>query len=554
MDNLDRLLSIIFCADIVGYTSMMQKDEQIALSKLKHYEDAIYAETSKCDGEVIKTYGDGCLILFPSAVKAIHCAISIQRSLRDDPIVPLRIGIHIGEIVRKDHDIFGNGVNVASRIESMGVSNSVIISEDVFTQVKNHKEFIVQKLGAFEFKNVERDIDLYAITNDDLAIPVASEMKGKGKIKASASIFSWSKLKLVSLILIIMIGIAFAFKMFNSPSPSGAEMQTNDLKALDLYLKGELHSKKESLSNIDTAIVYYNKAIEANPNFANAYNGLASTYMRKYLSFEPDTKWEEEAYSAAGKALLIDPKLANPHIIRGQFYWSLSHNFAHEEAFNEFVKAIDNDPENSEAYEQLALVQLHIGLFDDALKNAEKSIELDPVNFRARRFIGEIFLFQGKYSLALKEFEKIPANFAPHPTLSLQALIHFYLDQPEEAIEILDQNLEDDPNNANLNSVYAIIHASKGNFQKAEQKMKISLDNSRDYIHAHHIYYHLGIASALINKKSEAVEWLTKATETGFPNYPLINLDPALNSLKGHPEYEALLIELKEKWEYFKTL
>lgn len=333
-----------------------------------------------------------------------------------------------------------------------------------------------------------------------------------------------------------------------------SEHLTSNLEALDYYLKGEFHQKKETLSDIDTAIVYYKKAIENDPEFAKAYSNLAAVYMRKYLSFDPNTKWEEEAYSAAGKALLLNPNLANPHIIKGQFYWSQSHNFAHEEAFNEFVKAVEKNPELSLAYEQLSLVQLHIGLFDDALKNAKKSIDLDPGNFRARRFIGEILLFQGNYNSALKEFEKIPENFAPQPTQSFEALNLFYLNQPEKAIELLNNNLEYDPNNPNLNSVYAIILAGKGQFIEAEQRKVTALENSRDYIHAHHIYYNIGVASALMNKKDEAVEWLDKAAKTGFPNYPLFNSDPYLENLKEYQEFEELLKELKEKWEYFKTL
>ena len=193
MDNLDRHISIIISGDIVGYTSMMQKDEQNALLKLKHYEETLRSKTKKYGGEIVKTYGDGCLLLFPSAVKAIQCAINIQRSLRDEPTVPLRIGVHIGEIVRKGHDVFGNGVNIASRIESMGVANSVLISLDVFLQIKNHSEFEVQKLGSFNLKNVEREVELYAISNEGLTVPLSKDMVGKG-IKKSGSLLALRKL------------------------------------------------------------------------------------------------------------------------------------------------------------------------------------------------------------------------------------------------------------------------------------------------------------------------------------------------------------------------
>ncbi len=332
------------------------------------------------------------------------------------------------------------------------------------------------------------------------------------------------------------------------------EKISSNLIALDYYLKGEFHQRKETLSDIDTAIVYYSKAIGSDPEFAKAYDNLASSYMRKYLSFDPNSKWEEEAYSAAGKALLLNPNLANPNIIRGQFYWSQSHNFAHEEAMNEFKKAILKDPKLSHAYEQLSLVQLHIGLFSDALNNAQKSVELDPGNFRARRFMAETLLFQGKYELALREFKRIPANFAPLPTQSLEALNLFYLNQQEEAIDLLKIALKNDPHNSIINSVYAILLASNEQHIEADQKMKIAFDNSREFLHVHHIYFHFAICSSIMNNKKETVEWLKKAADTGFPNYPLFNSEPNLKKLKGYSDFDELLTELKEKWEYFNTL
>jgi len=332
------------------------------------------------------------------------------------------------------------------------------------------------------------------------------------------------------------------------------ENLTSNLKALDFYKRGEFHHKKETLSHIDEAIEYYKKAIKSDSLFAKAYSRLASAYMRKSLSFDINQKWEEEAYVAAGKALQLDQTLANPHIIQGQFFWSKSHNFAHEEAIKEFKKAILKDGKSFTAFEQLSLVQLHIGLFDDALSNAKKSIELDPSNYRARQFIGETLMFSGEYELSLIEFEKIPKYYAPELRQTLLALNHFYLDRPYRAIEMLNDNLENSPNNSLANSAYAIILASNGQDLEAEIKMDIALDNSKDLIHIHHLYFQLGIASAIMGKKKIATDWLNKAASTGFPNYPLYSSDPYLENLKGFKEYEELLSRLKEKWDYFKTL
>ena len=554
MNHTDRLVSIIFCADIIGYTALMQRNESEALAKLESYEETIKRETLRHNGEVIKTYGDGCLILFKSAVEAVKCAIAIQLSLQTEPVVPLRIGIHMGEIVRKNHDVFGNGVNVASRIESMGVAHSVLISSDVYNQIKNQSTFQVAELGTFEFKNVQEGIILYAVMNSGLTVPTLKAMQGKGKIKNR---LLPRNLLMVTGLLISALLIVGTIAIFRSLNKSGSHEQANlteNLEALDFYLKGEFYFRQETPAAIDSAIMFYKNAIDTDSEFALAYSKLAAVYMRKYLTFDPDVKWQEGAYTAAGTALLMNPDLADPHLVRGQFFWSQSHNFAHEEALQEFGKAIVKDPRSSEAHAQVALVQLHIGLFEEAMRNARKSIDLDPGNFRARRFIGEAYLFQGSYESALSEFEKIPANFAPLPTQSLKALIYDYLGRPEEALEILNSSLATNPNNPNINSVYAIIMAKQGMIAKADQSTQVALENLRDFIHAHHIYYHLAITAAVLNRKTEAVQWLTRAANTGFPNYPLFNSDPNFQSLRGFNEYEELLAELKMKWHYFETI
>jgi len=394
--------------------------------------------------------------------------------------------------------------------------------------------------------------------------------EGIRKIDVEGVTFS-KEVKVISALIFLVIFIPFSFLILRPAKNSkvrnvtslkeittdtltnGANL-TKNLAALDFYLKGEYHFKRQSLADINLAIDNYLKAIENDSHFAMAYSNLGSAYMRKNLSFDPNIKWEEEAYSAAGKALQLDPKLANPHIIQGQFFWSPSHNFAHEAAMNEFKKAIIKDSTNSQSYEQLSLVQLHVGLFKEALKNAKKSITLDPGNYRARRFIAEIYLFQGNYKQALKEFNKIPKSFAQQPTQAFKALTYFYIEDSEMAIQILKENLETFPNCPHSNSVYAIILSSRGENKEALKKIKIAFDNLDDFIHAHHIYYYLAISYNLMNDKQEAIKWLEKAIDTGFPNYPLFKSDPKLQNLNNQAGYLNLLSKLEKEWEYFKAI
>ena len=107
-------------ADIVGYTKMMQQDEQHAKAQRDHKRSVINKYLLKYHGQVMQYYGDGTLMMFGSALDAVKCAKEIQLELMNEPEVPIRIGIHTGDVVYDDEGIYGDAVNVASRIQSLG--------------------------------------------------------------------------------------------------------------------------------------------------------------------------------------------------------------------------------------------------------------------------------------------------------------------------------------------------------------------------------------------------------------------------------------------------
>ena len=124
-------------ADIVGYTKMMQQDEANAKSLRDRQRSVIERHLLEYRGQVMQYYGDGILMMFGSALDALKCARDIQVELTKEPAVPVRIGIHLGDVVYDDEGIYGDAVNVASRIQSVGVAGSVMISDNVFNEIKN---------------------------------------------------------------------------------------------------------------------------------------------------------------------------------------------------------------------------------------------------------------------------------------------------------------------------------------------------------------------------------------------------------------------------------
>ncbi len=136
MSQQRRLAAILF-TDIVGYTAMMQQNETEALAIIKRYTTVLKQTVAAHSGEVLNDYGDGSLCIFSSATEAVQCALEIQQQLQTEPVVPLRIGLHIGEVFFEDGKILGDGVNVASRIQSLGTGNTILFSEEIQDKIKN---------------------------------------------------------------------------------------------------------------------------------------------------------------------------------------------------------------------------------------------------------------------------------------------------------------------------------------------------------------------------------------------------------------------------------
>ena len=179
----NRKLAAVLFADIVGYTALMQSNEEIAMAHLEKFKQALESEVPTNNGEIIQFYGDGCLCTFNNAVDALTCAQQLQIIFQATPKVPVRIGLNAGDIILKEGNVFGHTVNVASRVESMGISGAVLLSSNVATQIKNQAQFKLTSLGKFEFKNVDKSLEVFALANEGFPVPKRKAIKGKLKVQ-----------------------------------------------------------------------------------------------------------------------------------------------------------------------------------------------------------------------------------------------------------------------------------------------------------------------------------------------------------------------------------
>ncbi len=168
-----RRLAAIMFTDMVGYSALTQRDEAKALALLEVHNRLVREKIAISCGKEIKTVGDAFLIEFSSALDATKCAISIQMAIHErnaasasEPgIEPLhiRIGIHLGDVVSRDGDVFGDGVNIAARIESAAPPDGILVSEDVARQVQNKIEVGLINLGRGKLKNINLPVDVYEL-------------------------------------------------------------------------------------------------------------------------------------------------------------------------------------------------------------------------------------------------------------------------------------------------------------------------------------------------------------------------------------------------------
>jgi len=172
---IERKLAAIMFTDIAGYTEQMSKDEAVAISLLNKQESVLKPLIAKHNGTYVKSTGDGSLSHFNSAVDAATCAKRFQEAIYDDKDLNVRVGVHLGDTIFEKGDIRGDGVNIASRLESMAVEGGVFVSKEVHDQLANQKEFEGVSLGLQSMKGVGRLIEVYGLKGDKLNEPNPKE-------------------------------------------------------------------------------------------------------------------------------------------------------------------------------------------------------------------------------------------------------------------------------------------------------------------------------------------------------------------------------------------
>jgi eukaryotic-like serine/threonine-protein kinase len=327
--------------------------------------------------------------------------------------------------------------------------------------------------------------------------------------------------------------------------------------AYDDFLRGRYYLNSQTKSDNDSAIEALSRAVDADPEFAGGWAELAQAYVWKLFLFAPDEKdLQQKAFVAVEKALALDPDLAEAYLARGRLLWTPSNHFPHDQAIQEYRRALALNPSLDEARNQLAVVLGHVGMVDEALAELDQALKTNPGNTLARFRVGEVLLFAGKHEQALAALRNVPADANPSLVGHQIVLTLFDLGRKEEAAATLEKFLKDYPedNRGLFTSLQAMLAAADGQPRIAEEKIKVAIEHGKGFGHFHHTAYHIACAYALMNRKEEAIKWLEFAADNGFPCYVLFATDHNLDSLRQQARFQQFLARIKHGWEKYKTL
>jgi adenylate cyclase len=509
MEQQNRQLAAILFTDIVGYTAMMQKDEQHALVVTRHYVSVLKQSTQTFHGRILNDYGDGSLCSFPSATEAIKAAVQIQQELQKEPKVPLRIGINVGELFFEENKVMGDSVNVASRIQSLGCANSILFSKEVFDKLKNQPEYRSVSLGKFEFKNVDEPLEIFALANDGLVVPKREQLSGKLKEIKKRS--TRRKLLIAAAFLILLTtGFLIYKKFFGTAGFTGEKSiavlpfenggADNSEEYLTDGITQDIINKLSKISSLQKVIGWFSvrgfkkttktlKQIADELGVAAILTGTiqkqdSKTHIISELIEVSTNKrlWGDDFVYEDKDILSIQSKVSS------EIVTALNTNISAEDR----KKLTKNYTENIEAYKLYRRGRSFWDKrtresYDSAESNYKKAIDLDPDYALAYTGLADCYTFNQK---GLSQLEAVPiAKEYANKALQLDstlveaqttlAFIQSHFDYDWEGAKIkFEKIIKDNPNYPIAHLYYGNILLFTGNIDAglAETKKALSLD------------------------------------------------------------------------------
>ena len=478
-ESYNRKLAAILSADVVGYSRLMSDDEDSTIRTLTNYQSVMTTLVEQHRGRVVDTPGDNLLAVFASALDALTAAVEIQRelaeqnaALTDERQMNFRIGVNVGDIIEEENRIFGDGVNIAARIQEAAESNSVFVSQSLFEQVKRQSRFRFEDVGLHTLKNFTEQIRLYKVVG---GMPAHRFLHSSSRKPAIASGFRDASIAVLpfevtggdenqqyfadGLTEDIIVELARFKKLFVSSRSASFAHEKQGLDPLkigrDLGVKHTLQGQVRRLMS----------KVRISVRLINIQNGALLWAERYDRPFEDlfDILDElvrrivgtivgrvEAADMAEARRKRPEDRTAYDYMLRGLEYHRLGGVTLDNmrEAVKWFERAYEADPNYGLAYAWRVCASSWLPGFDldKSVKTIQKAIELDQNEAETHRIMGSIQMYRGNFEAAEYHHQRaMELNPSDAYIKARSAAFYTFKGEPAHALKLIEAAVSQDP-------------------------------------------------------------------------------------------------------------
>ena len=613
---MQRRLTAILAADVVGYGRLMGSDETGTLARLKKIRhDVVEKQIATHEGRIVKLTGDGILAEFPSVVSAVQCAVEMQREIRGhsgnsprEQRIEFRVGVNLGDVIVDGDDIYGDGVNVAVRLESIAAPGGIVVSQSVRDHVGNRLDVTFEDEGEQNLKNIEKPVRVYNVRLEDLDFADTAPMKDD---RPSIAVLPFNNmsgdpeqeyfsdgitediitdLSKVSGLFVVARHTAFTYKgkrvkvqqvgqelgvafvLEGSVRKAGARVRVTgqvintkdgghvwaerfDRDLTDIFaIQDEItHAIVDQLKV--KLLPQEKKSIQQTPtdNF-DAYN----FYLKGRELFHRGSK---SCYKAARemfvKATELDPSYARAYAGIADcdtfLYLRTTEPVSSEAILAMSERALALDNRLAEAHASRGAALSAVKRYSEAEAEFEKAISLDPNSYEAHYFYARSCVFQGKIEQATALFERAAA-IKPDDYSSVCILVQFYnsLGRKQDAKEaarkgakLAERQLILHPDDAKAAELGSGSLIEIGEFDRAREWIARALSIEPDNAVTH---YNAACGYAMLGDIDKSFELLERGLLMGGPEWGRwVEHDSMLDPVRHDPRYPALLETFRKR-------
>lgn len=467
---MERRLTTILSADIAGYTRLMERDEAGTLAEFQARQEALVDPLlQKTGGRMVKMLGDGFLAEFPSVVNAVHFAIDLQAAfesrnatLPDDEQMRFRIGINLSDIIADETDVYGDGVNVAARLQTLAEPGAICVSETVHQHVYRHLSYSFEDLGKQKLKNISGSLQVYRVRTNANAYP-GSRRKAQANFQASIVVLPFANmsgdpeqdyfsdgitediitdLSKISSLFVVSRNTAFTFKGQNVEIEQvsnrlgvqfvleGSIRKSNNrvritAQLIDGRTNGHVWAERydrnfedifelqDEISRSIVAALRLKMLPDEVANLAQKPTGNPEAYRyylmgRDFFHRGHTKRYLKLARQIFAKALDIDPFYARAHAgladCNSHLLDAGDTSVSVDEIFQQGERALEIDPTLAEAHASKGLALHTAGRYDEADASFRRAVELKPDLFEAYLFWGRNHHNRGRFEEAARLF------------------------------------------------------------------------------------------------------------------------------------------------------